>query len=241
MRIDDLIILGRTEPQETKTSGIVVCTAGYSHELKQFMRIYPLSWGYNQLPRWSIITAELKRNNKDSRRESWRISCDKDEDSYSKIDVISKAIKDNEFCYLKGLSLTIDELNATKSSLGILNPTSKISVTFKQSNTAENKNQASLFEVEKAKCPIAKNFVQPRLLFNTGDRFNNLRLDDWGSYELIRKNPENIDILESALRLNDEKYEHLLFVGNLNALRNVWIVISVISKKKEINNDLFSN
>lgn len=239
MRIDDLIILGRTEPQQTKTSGITICTAGYSHELKQFMRIYPLLWGGENLPRWTTVSAELKRNPKDSRRESWRVNCEKEANSYDHITTIGKAIKDREFDYLSGLSTTIDQLNSSRASLGILKPSSDVLVQFGINKGVENLNQFSLFEPEPSDCPIAKNYVHPRLVFENNGKYHNMRLDDWGCYEFIRKNSENIEALSGALNFNND-YEHLFFVGNLNAIRNVWIVISVISRKRNKNTDIFS-
>ncbi len=41
MIIDDFVMLGRTEPQQTRNSGVTVCSAGYSPSLGQFIRVYP--------------------------------------------------------------------------------------------------------------------------------------------------------------------------------------------------------
>ena len=62
MRIDDLIVFGRTAPEESKKYGQSVCMAGYSQELRQLMRLYPMSIRSNIKAR-CVISAEIERIN----------------------------------------------------------------------------------------------------------------------------------------------------------------------------------
>jgi hypothetical protein len=70
MIIEDFIMLGRTEPTQSKKHGIVVCSAGYSRELQQFVRIYPLPMRANPIRAWSQCTIPLRRPTDDNRKES---------------------------------------------------------------------------------------------------------------------------------------------------------------------------
>lgn len=214
-------MLGRTVPEDSKKYGKVVCSAGYSSELKQFMRIYPIQ-PFNAIPKWSMCCIALRRNNLDSRLESWRL---KDES----VKLSGKANKDDEFQILKKLSSpSIKVLNSEKASLGIIMP-EKISFNFDGMKIGEEYLQ-SLFPNE------TNEIKKPRIQFNDIDGLHNLQLRDWGSYEFLRKNPDESYKLWDALKLTDSNYEHLLFVGNHAQHRNVWLVIGIISsKKKQLN------
>ena len=96
MRIDDLIILGRTVPEQSKKYGIKVCSAGYSPEMRSFIRIYPLSVHGKPESR-EMITVDVERSKYDSRNESWALKTRDDKsilNSYGKITEINTPVVD---------------------------------------------------------------------------------------------------------------------------------------------------
>jgi hypothetical protein len=228
MVIDDFVMLGRTVPEQSKKHGLVVCSAGYSIEQRRMMRIYPLA-PTQDIGRWTQCEVKVKRNPSDSRDESWRL----DEEKPNFISAIAKKSKDEQFDFLKSLaSPSLAQLNAEKKSLGIICP----SITgWNFSGLSDNEErQFPLFEGHQE----LKKMV-PRIRFDDQGGHHNLQLRDWGCFELLRKG-SNPEALWSALKLTDPTYEHILFVGNHNAHRNSWLIISTISKRKSMNLDLFS-
>lgn len=114
MIIEDFVMLGRTVPEPSKTHGTSVCSAGYSREMRQFVRVYPLRVE-DRIPRWSVVNLPVVRNKPDSRIESWKL---KDCGHYS---ITGSVTKDEEFDFLKSLkSESIDQLNVDRRSLGII-------------------------------------------------------------------------------------------------------------------------
>lgn len=225
MIIEDFIMLGRTVPEASKKHGMVVCSAGYSREMRQFLRVYPLNT-LARLPRWSRCRLSLRRNSEDSRQESWRLQEDQE------AEITGKAIKSEEFQALaKMASPSIAVLNANRASLGIIKPTA-IKGRFDGMQPQEERIP-DLFGTDMG---MKK---RPRLLFKDADGDHDIQLRDWGSYEFLRKQPEtNHYKLWSALNLDNDHYEHLLFVGNHNQHRNNWLVIGVISEKTKQQSEL---
>lgn len=243
MQINDLTILGRTEPQETKKHGVIVCTAGYSRELRQFLRIYPLPLQNNMLAKWATVSVDLRRNPQDSRFESWRINAE-DEDVFNKIKLNGKSKKDSEFDWLKANASTLEKLNENKLSLGILKPDSLIDLKMERVANTDFSEQLRIFD-DTIDRKINKNDITPRLYFSVNGVPHKMRLDEWGCHEFIRKNRSKLGAVDMGrqltknLKLDDSNYEHLFFIGNLNAHRRAWIVISVISRKISKQVDLF--
>ena len=122
MILEDFIMLGRTKPTESKKYGRTVCSAGYSKELKQFVRVYPLPQ-YSRLKRWSICRIPLTRGN-DSRIESWRLD-NGTTNSEEFVEITGQADRVSEFDYLAKMATSISEMNEEPyQSLGIVRPDS---------------------------------------------------------------------------------------------------------------------
>ncbi len=226
MVIEDFVMLGRTEPCDSKKYGKSVCSAGYSRELGQFIRIYPLMV-YAKVPRWSVCRVHVERSKHDSRTESWKL---KDEGS---IEVYGKTDRLTEIEYLSGRCATsIAACNNRKESLAVISP-SRLRSRFGGMKVNEDATIDMFPETVTAK-------RVPRLLFDDEDGPHDLQLLDWGSMEFLRKHGANEHHkLWGALRLNDDQYSHRLFVGNHNCHRNSWLVISLLSVRESRQQMLF--
>jgi hypothetical protein len=226
MIIEDFIMLGRTVPEQSKKHGLVVCSAGYSRELRSFLRVYPITM-IDRVPRWSRCQIGLRRNTNDSRIESWRLQNEHD------VKVTGKAIKSEEYDLLRSMAApSIDWLNKERRSLGIIEPKN---IGWRFDGMKPNEEYLmSLFPQDQE--PRKK----PRIMFQDEDGDHDLQIRDWGAHEFIRKQQEqNHCKLWDALKFGNREYDHLLFVGNHNQHRNSWLVISVISERTRPQLDMF--
>ena len=239
MIVDDFVMLRRTEPTESKKNGVAVCSAGYSRELRQLIRIYPLPW-QNRIGSWTKCRIPLRRPRQDSREESWRIDGGETaEDAVRAVEVLGTVNKDEEFSVLSRMtSRSIAWLNAQRKSLGIIKPKSMRGV-FKRRDDVDPEEQLVLFDRLVADGPTHKSDLIPQIEFSDDDGPHKLSLREWGCAEYLRKHRANAEGLWGALNMNRADYEHLLLVGNQANARNAWLIIGLISRKKAAQQSLF--
>jgi len=230
MRIDDFIVLGKTVPEKSKKYGEKVCMAGLSTEMKSLLRLYPIDI-YSKIPTRSTLVVEVERNNLDSRLESWTL---KDRSTWSIRSVGEKVGKAQLIEVLESqVAQSIDNLNENRKSLGVLKVDS-FDIIMKTRKNIDNDLQLKLFDdfQEFAGFKTASDYFQiPYFRINGDDKQRCLQIREWGVYELIRKGEESnqpisaIDI-KKALHIKDNSTVYLV-VGNMNNVRNVWIIIKV--------------
>ncbi|MBB1125511.1 hypothetical protein [Thiospirillum jenense] len=184
---------------------------------------------FDRLPRWTRLKLFLRRPRDDSRMESWRLDGDQS------ISVIETANKKEEYDYLASKAETsIAALNQKRASLGIIKPDD---VTFCFDHIKQGEEyMMSFFKEEKPEQ------IKPRITFRDDDGKHSLQLRDWGAHEFLRKNPTHKHyMLWDALKLNNDLYQHLFFVGNHNQHRNIWLIIGIISIKIALQPDVFNH
>lgn len=240
MIIRDFTLLGWTAPHPTKRNGNCICAAGYSRELNQFLRVYPLPFPFRQdIHRWDELAIPLARNPLDSRQESWKVDYeDRNRDELAAlISRTGTVTKHREKDWLfKRLSSSITELNENRRSLGLLKPIS-IQSAFRPRKISAESITDTLSEDDEIK--LEQNPIIPTIEIKNPDGSENiLQLLEWGCSEFLRKNPFNHEGLWNALNLNNPEYEHVLFVGNNNRHRTTWLAIALLSYKREYNQQL---
>jgi hypothetical protein len=219
MIVEDFICLGRTVPEESKKYGHKVCMAGYSSELKQFLRVYPLPVS-NTLKCNYRYCLGLSRNSMDSRRESWKLtdrvalydSMEK-ESSSSIRDILSSSV-----------SSSIAELNDARASLGVIKPDAITGEFELRKNCGTT--QYELFETCDDLFGAKAVNAAPYLRFSAAGKSHRLQIREWGCYEWIRKNPGDCSTLWKNLKLDRDVY---LLVGNMSNQRTTWLVIKSFS------------
>lgn len=227
LKINDFIMLGRTFPQQTKNNGVTVCACGYSFEMRQFIRIYPLKLT-DKIPKWSICELELEKPKSDTRAESWKVV------SYL---IKGKATKDHEFTVLDKLKRpSIKHLNELKLSLGVIAP-KEIHCYLKPYDTKDEGHkelveQLNLFSSEQ-NLYIPSHIPYLRVV-NEDNSVNNLQIREWGVSEFLRKGYNPNDIF-SAMKFDKKEYQQLLIVGNMKQFRNNWLVISTVYSKEKLS------
>jgi hypothetical protein len=246
-----ILIATKTYPSISTKYKETVCTAGIllddDGKPLQWIRIYPIRFRAldfdRRYPRWSIITAEIERNEKDYRSESFRIN-------ESSIEVIRKLDTKKNWAERKSFVLplqfdSIKEIQMQKKSLGIIKPKS-IEKYFCKSTTRDwsikqqnIQNQLDLFEpsvpLEKIPYQFGYQFTEQD---GTSHRYT---ISDWEimqlyrgcrdrSNQLTQQQKENEALLKVRQKLEDEflsKKELYFIVGNLKNHSQVFMIIGL--------------
>lgn len=236
--LDDFVMLGKTVPEPNSDGRVFVCSAGYSETLRSLVRVYPLG-RYDSPPRWSISTAKLERNPRDSRIESFKLAGDRSPDQHWRINCSAFTVtgKVSELARAellrKHVVPSIAEANAARLSLAVVHP-SALEIEFDHNPASPESPELALFDLPGEAPKGARRFPYiPRLRFADDKGEHRLQLRDWGVYELMRKHNNLALMSESERRRYVGQALHLdpscsLLLGNLNNQRTAWLVISVM-------------
>lgn len=232
MVLEDFVMLGKTVPEPARDGRVFVCSAGVSRELRQLVRIYPLALG-GCPPRWMTCRVTVERNPRDSRAASWCLAGDRSVDIHPTINYRIRqldqvAVEHRADLLQPHVVGSIAEANARRLSLALLEPDEVPELEFRHNPHSEDSPQMRLFD-DPAKPPVSgsRRFAfNPYLMFHDESAVHHLQLRDWGCYEFLRKQGDarRHDLL-GALHLSPDSS---LLVGNFNAHRNAWCVISVL-------------
>lgn len=234
--INDLIILGRACPEPLKDGRVTVCLGGYSHDLG-FVRIYPTR---SDMPwrRWDIVSVTVEKDPRDNRVESWKIAGSKsDWDNLGhKIKVIGKYPKKNWSHLVVNLADDcVMDINNAKRSLGIIRPD------VLEKYFGDNPLYGELFQLALPgfieDTAVKRDFPQePRVRYLCENcktkTFHDQQILEWGFYEWIRKNPDNIEQVWENAQFDSLNHEIYFFVGNQLKYRTSFLVISVLRVPK---------
>jgi hypothetical protein len=123
-----ILIATKTYPSISRKYKETVCTAGIlldeQEKPLQWIRIYPIRFRQldmdKRYPRWSIISAEIEKNDKDYREESYRINDDS-------IEIVRKIYTKENWQERKSFVLplqfsSVNEIKSQGKSLGIIKP-----------------------------------------------------------------------------------------------------------------------
>jgi len=232
--IDDLVVLGKAVPERMRDRRTTVCTAGYSPKLG-FVRIYPTTYN-SPLKRWNIVELPVERDKQDSRPESWKIQGSRSE--WDTLDTKIKKIgeltpKEGFKLVSKKIDSSIRQLNEQRRSLGILRPNIQ-KCYFRKNETYDSTKQEKLFG---GFTPNIKNqypytpYVRYRCSECKAVRYHDQQVLEWGFYEGMRRNPDDIDIIWENSGMNSRDWNHLFFVGNQRHQRTSFMIISVLRVK----------
>ncbi len=236
--LNNLIILGRAAPEEMNDGRQTVCTGAYSPELG-FIRLYPINPRDNIFSRWDIVNAEVERNPKDTRHESWKIKGRK-RNQREKVEVVGEYPREKRATLLYHLEDDcVNDINEAKRSLGIIAPDEIHGLEFEEweEDDAPGK-QVKLFEdIDEDKPDNRDDFeYNIKLKYTcsgckTKQGYHNPTLLEWGAYMGMKNT--SLDQLADNYRFTDDDYRHWFFVGNMNKYKNSFIVISVLWMKKD--------
>lgn len=231
IELDDFIMLGTTVPEPTSSGRVFVCSAGYSPQLGQLMRVYPLA--RRHVPkRWHAhrVRLERPRSQEDSRVESWKLEGDRSvhvhdyiNDRFCELGEVSRSRRYDMLHSL--ISPSIASLNERRASLGIITPVAA----RVECEMVKNHPDAPQMQLFYDDVPPERRFpLVPRLHFADTGGDHCLMLRDWGVFELMRKHgaeylPEH---LSRCLHLGPGSS---FLVGNMSHQRNAWLVISVLN------------
>lgn len=241
MVVDDCIILGQAVPDEISDSRFTVCTAGYSPKYG-LLRIYPVPPGAD-MDRWNIMEIPLERDLRDKRQESWKVSGSKAEWDrlQHKMRVVGGIKKKPDRIKLLGELFKqfgvdcVEDLNAQKRSLGLVKPTI-LGYRFEKREKYDPSTQMTLFAKEPF-LTIHNYQYQPRIQYRCSGcktkEPHDQQVIEWGVYEGMRKNPDNINKVWENLGFGKDEWDISGFlVGNQFKYRTSFMIISVLRFKR---------
>ncbi len=220
MILEDFVMLGKTTPETDRQGRTTVCSAGWSPELKQLVRVYPLAVE-KQPQDFSVSRIHLERNHKDTRMESWKIAGDRGAKVHRNINSrfeFQRMINDWD-----GLLETIPivesmtEANAKRLSLALIQPDEAPKYYFDINHDwRDNKDKI---------CSKSYKWT-PRLKFMLGGNQHKLKYLNQEAYEGMTR------IGRGYFRSISNKFKNnpLLLVGNMFAYRKNWLVISAFNR-----------
>lgn len=244
MIVEDFTMLGTTVPEPNSDGRVFVCSAGYSRELRQLVRIYPLARKHAPR-RWTINRVRLERNPRDSRAESWQVAADRTPGHHDHInDAFEPACsvaRPDRAGLLDAVTVgSIAEANAQRLSLAVIHPHREPSLFFEHNPDSPDSPELRLFPVGDESPQGAKRFAFiPRLGFTDDGGDHALMLRDWGCFEFMRKHGDGRrHELGRALHIGAESS---LLVGNISNQRTAWLVISVLNGLRSPQQSLFES
>ncbi|ACK71742.1 conserved hypothetical protein [Gloeothece citriformis PCC 7424] len=204
-----ILIATKTYPSISTKYKETVCTAGVllddEENPLQWIRIYPIRYRYlefdKRYPRWAIISAEIERNDKDYRSESYRI----DDDS---LQIIRKIGTDNNWQERKSFVLplqfsSIAEIQSNGKSLGIIKPKSIARYNHEKTSREWNqKQQAVLNQLDLFEPHIDLEKIPYKFVYQFTDEDNvshKYSISDWEIMQLYRncRDKSNLSGLEA--------------------------------------------
>lgn len=246
-----ILIATKTYPSISTKYKETVCTAGIllddNDKPLQWIRIYPIRFRAldfdKRYPRWSIITAEIEKNEKDYRSESFRIND-------SSIEVVRKLDTKKNWAERKSFVLplqfeSIKKIQSENKSLGIIKPQSIEKYFCKETSREWNikqqniQDQLDLFEpsvaLEKIPYQFGYQFIDQD---GISHRYT---ISDWeimqlyrgcrdSSTQLIQQQKEQEALLKVRQKLEDiflSKNELYFIVGNLKNHPKVFMIIGL--------------
>lgn len=251
-----ILITTKTYPSVSKKYRETVCTAGIllneQEKPIQWIRIYPVRFrGLDKdqrYKRWSIISAEIERNEKDFREESYRIND-------TSISIIREIGTKNNWAERKSLVLplqfnSVAEIQAQGKSLGIIKPKSIEGYFLRKTDrewSSKQKavqDQGDLFEpsVDLEKIPYQFGYKFTEI---DGAK-HSYSISDWEISQLYRgcrdkskaltlEGKENEAIYKVKQKLEDEflsKKDLYFIVGNLKNHCKVFMIIGIFYPPK---------
>ncbi|WNZ46724.1 hypothetical protein Q2T42_02580 [Leptolyngbya boryana CZ1] len=253
-----ILIATKTYPSISKKYRETVCTAGVLLDEEEnpveWIRIYPIRFREldfeKRYKRWSIISAEIERNEKDYRQESYRIND-------SSIHIVREIGTKNNWQERKSFVLplqfdSISEIEAQGKSLGIIKPKSIEKYFFRNTDREWSpkqqviQDQGDLFEpsVELEKIPYQFGY---KFTTVNGAR-HTYTVSDWEISELYRKcrdrasgttleEREKEAVSKVKQKMEDEflsKKDIHFIVGNLKNHSRVFMIIGIFYPPKTV-------
>lgn len=229
----DYLCLGQTIPENSKKYGLRVCTAGFDLKHTQLIRIYPLGVKkQHHFSRWDIYQdLPVRRNNLDSRPESWRLNIDID--NLTQVKSIKYKNKQHciDFLFDQFGSSGIAKLNEQRKSLAVVRLNQMQPYFVDHSKKPINVRQLCLFEDTDDQYSFSKIGFDaiPRVKWidDDGDEHDYM-FNSWDAYMHQKKIAPlyGKDSLWKNIKKSEYKYA---LVGNMNHQRNTWLIITIFN------------
>ncbi len=254
METRKILIATKTYPTISTKYQETVCTAGIllddDERPLQWIRLYPISYRYldfeKRYKRWTIISALIEKDSRDSRLESFRLVEQNSLKPIKEISTVNEWQERKELLLLPHLQFnSIQEIKDQGKSLGIIKPKSIQKYLHQQDNREWNEKeqvilgQLDLFREKKPLEKIPYKFYYHFL--DQADKLHKYSILDWEIMELYRNCRNNskltgIDAETEALEKVRQKIEDkflsdqidlYFIVGNLKQHPQNFLIIGI--------------
>ncbi len=244
--LKNLIVIGQGAPNQLKDGRQSVCVCACKLDSKELIRIYPVPIGW--LRKWDIFDAEVEKNPRDHRENTWKIKNSKQDwkKIYKWIDRKEEKYPDkNKEGLIKSIGFSVlSDLIDNKKSFGIIKPKienfeleQKNKSTSKQLtlNFGDEQDLDEPFTIINQKDYKFKPYVAYKCAGNCKckKKVHRQSISEWGCYEFMRKNPGKEEQLKDNLRLFDPEWNVYLLVGNIHKAPQTYIIIDILRFKKK--------
>lgn len=239
--LQDVVILGRAAPEELSDHRRTTCTGAWS-ENRGFIRIYPIkSVNSDLFNRWDVVNIKAKRNPQDTRAESWKLA---HRDYESCVEIVGEYPREQRATLLTNLEDDcVQDINEAGRSLGIIKPDGTPSLYFEDWDDEDDDSiQSRLINDPEQWLPDTRDEFdyEIRIRFtcsdcNTSQGYHDKTLLEWGAYLAVENNNlSEGEELEPFYNLDDEDYNHWIFVGNQAHERTSFIAINLLWVKNDV-------
>lgn len=233
-KLENLVVLGRSAPEEIKDGRSTVCLAGVLLNSQEFVRVYPTRMDF-PISRWDMINVPVIHDpSHDAREESFKIRDSKEEwnNLGKKIKKVGRLKKRKRRLHLLSrlpYSCT-KSLNQKHASLGLVKPT-KILKAYLEENEKFSKKKLT-----KNQYPF-----KVRVRYQHGNcslkgDFHDQHCIEWGIYRFWDKNGSAYKRVIDNLQLLNDNWEKFFLIGNLFSHLTSFVIISVLRFKHKKEN-----
>lgn len=231
------IIMGTGAPNQCADGRKTKCAIVLAQNLG-LIRVYPIP-AEKPFPVWGLVDCEIERNEKDSRRESYKIAPDFKIES--KIDSpVAKRQLLNECILKSGEHDPLHYQNASRSSIAIVKQDyGSIMACMSQRTPEVLPDDPEFGWVSVQSTFPCKPYIDWQSVQGCEHKSHLLGAE---VYEGLRKNHDNPSRIYDIMQLMNPNFDHWLLMGNMRNRRNVWVVVHLHRLKRqadEITQPLF--
>lgn len=240
VKIENLVVLGRSAPEPIKDGRHTVCLAGWSMSGNRFVRIYPTKIN-SPVRRWDIINIPaIKDKSHDPRKESYKIQGSKSEWDHleNKINKVGRLKGRKRVKLLKEIptGCTVS-LNNNKKSLGLIKAT-ELKPYLVKNNTEDKQNQCEVRGKNGYPYELRIKYQHNNCLLK-GD-YHDQHCIEWGVYRYWDKtSQEKHSQVIDNLQLSNNDYTKYFLIGNQRYHFHSFLIISVLRFKENNKTPLF--
>jgi hypothetical protein len=219
-------VLAVGAPNVTSDRRKVMCAIVLTQQLG-LIRIYPFAWN-DRVKQWALVTVAVRKSNKDTRLESFRVVAD----SLSVIGSVADREHRHrmlEQCEHRGTDDPIQAMNKLCRSIVVVRVSGCCGTKLVPRETAPlNGDDDDPWLIPQKAYPL-KPYLEWRSEAGVNHSTHICALEFYYGMQRFVEHPHRV--FENA-HIGDPDWSHWLVLGNMNAHRNIWVAAAIHRQKK---------